>query len=209
MTGMTATQSAVLVVLSVVAAAAVLLWPARLCPAWTPAGRRRGARGGWGSGRRGGAGSRGEGDGPAGDGRGLVPEALELVALALAGGGSLVSALTCVAHVLPGVSGAQVAEVAARLGDGVPVEQAWEDAGQQWAPAVRSLRLAEGAGVPPGEALTRAAADLRRDAVSDVEAGAARLGVRLVLPLGLAYLPAFVLTTIIPIVLALTRDLVW
>ncbi|AXH97142.1 type II secretion system F family protein [Ornithinimicrobium avium] len=204
---MTGTRTVVLVLLPLVAAAAVLLWPAGPRPAWTPAGRRRGARGRWRPGRAAGAGHRAEGDGPAG--RGLVAEALELVALALAGGGSLVSAVAWVAQVLPGATGERLAEVAARLGEGVPVEQAWEDAGEQWAPAVRSLRLAEGAGVPPGEALTRAAADLRREAVGDVEVGAAKLGVRLVLPLGLAYLPAFVLTTVVPVVLALTRDLVW
>jgi pilus assembly protein TadC len=45
--------------------------------------------------------------------------------------------------------------------------------------------------------------------VADVEVAAARLGVRLVVPLGLAYLPAFVLTTVVPVVLALTRSLSW
>ena len=59
------------------------------------------------------------------------------------------------------------------------------------------------------QALVDAAADLRREAVADVEVRAARLGVRLVLPLGLAYLPAFVLITVVPVVLALTRDLTW
>lgn len=182
--------------LSVAAATSVLLWPTRPRPTWTPSGRRGRVRGVC--------------PGPTASGEhDLVPEALELVALALAGGGSLVSAVTCVSHVLPGAPGEQLAGVAARLHEGVPVEHAWQDAGDRWTPAVRSLRLAEVAGVPPGEALTRAAGDMRRDAVSRVEVGAARLGVRLVLPLGLAYLPAFVCITVVPVVLALTRDLVW
>lgn len=183
------------VLLALLAGAAVLLWPARRRSSWTPAPRRRGA------------GRRRPPPTEVGE-QGLVPEALELVALALAGGGSLVSALTCVSHVLPGAPGAELGGVAARLHEGVPVEQAWQDAGEHWGPAVRSLRLAGVAGVPPGEALTRAAGDMRREAVGRVEEGAARLGVLLVLPLGLAYLPAFVCITVVPVVLALTRDLI-
>lgn len=199
---MTGQELLILAVLAVLAGAAVLLWPMSTRPSWTPAGGiglsfRRGARG------------RAVPTTPSVGVRVLVPEALELVALALAGGGSLASAVAWVGQVLPGAPGDELARVAVRLEDGAPAEQAWQDAGGHWAAAERSLRLAEVAGVPPGEALVRAAADLRRDAVSDVEVASARLGVRLVLPLGLAYLPAFVLTTVVPLVLALTRDLVW
>lgn len=188
-----------LVLVAGLAAAAVLVWPSPQRPTWTPGGwwRRR-----WRP-------ATGAGLPAIETDRGLVPEALELVALALVGGGSLASAVTCVGLVLPGGRGEELVAVAGRLREGVPSEDAWEDAGPQWAAARRSLRLAEVAGVPPGEALTRAAGDLRRDTVRDVEVAAARLGVRLVLPLGLAYLPAFVLTTVLPVVLALTHDLVW
>lgn len=197
---MTASHLPVLAAVAGLAAAAVLVWPSPRRPAWTP-GRwwhpraRRGTR---------------PGRGPWSAAQaGLVPEALELIALALVGGGSLASAVTWVGEVLPGEPAEELTRVAGRLREGLPSEEAWADAGPRWAAARRSLRLAEVAGVPPGEALTRAAGDLRRDAVRDVEVASARLGVRLVLPLGLAYLPAFVLTTVVPVVLALTRDLVW
>jgi pilus assembly protein TadC len=62
--------------------------------------------------------------------------------------------------------------------------------------------------VPPAGLLRDAAADLRRDALAQVEVATARLSVRLVLPLGLAFLPAFVLTTVVPVVLALADGLV-
>ncbi len=63
------------------------------------------------------------------------------------------------------------------------------------------------AGVPPAELLTRAARDLRSSHVALVQAATARLSVRLVLPLAMAFLPAFVLTTVVPVVLALATDL--
>lgn len=178
------------------AAAAVLVWPGRPTPVWTP---WRGARPLTRSGLRRRA--------PGQSLSSLVPEALELVALALLGGGSLAAALARVGAVLPGGPGHQLAEVGTRLHAGALGAEAWEAAGAHWSPAWRSLQLAESSGVAPGRALTQAAQDLRRDAVADVEVAAARLGVRLVLPLGLAYLPAFVLTTVLPVVLALTQDL--
>lgn len=180
------------------AAAAVLLWPGRPVPVWTP----------W-SGTRTGTARSLRRRAPGQSLSSLVPEALELVALALLGGGSLAAAVTRVGGVLPGRPGQQLSEVGARLQAGAVGAEAWEAAGAHWSPAWRSLQLAESSGVAPGRALTQAAQDLRRDAVADVEVAAARLGVRLVLPLGLAYLPAFVLTTVLPVVLALTRDLAW
>ncbi|GAA5167141.1 type II secretion system F family protein [Ornithinimicrobium tianjinense] len=140
-------------------------------------------------------------------GRHLVPEALELIALALGGGASVVAAVAEVASTLPAPLGAELGQVASGLAGGDDPVQVWERTGDHWAPARRALGLAEAAGVAPTEALLAAAADLRRDAVADVEVATARLAVRLVLPLGLAYLPAFVLTTVVPLVLALVRDL--
>ncbi|MGD8200373.1 type II secretion system F family protein [Ornithinimicrobium sp. W1679] len=139
----------------------------------------------------------------------LVAEALELIALALQGGGSVAQALRTVGAVIPGPPGRELQDVATALHRGEDPDEAWGSVDACWTPGARSLRLAQAAGVAPGEALVGAARDLRREAVADVEVGAARLGVRLVVPLGLAYLPAFVLITVVPVVLALTRDLTW
>ena len=195
-----------LVVLAALAAgAAVLVWPSRPRREWTPSRRAVMT-----AGRRGRPGPVAALRGPsATSGAGLVPEALDLIALALLGGGPLAGAVARVGAVLPGACGEELGQVAARLREGQTADLAWRDAGGHWEPARRSLELAEIAGVPPGQALHRAADDLRREAVSEVEVAAARLGVRLVVPLGLAYLPAFVLTTVLPVVLALVRDLSW
>jgi pilus assembly protein TadC len=54
--------------------------------------------------------------------------------------------------------------------------------------------------------VSRAAADVRAAWRERVELAAARLGVRLVLPLGLAVLPGFVLLAVVPIVLGLAAS---
>lgn len=193
-------------VLAALAAVGVLLWPRRVVRVWLPAGPGRGdrvgrrARGGQGAWSSAGSG----GDEPAGS---VVPEALELIALALLGGGSVAHASTSVAAVLPAERGAELGRVGRALEKADDADRLWDEAGEHWSPGRRCLDLAERAGVPPREALLQTARDLRRDAVADVEVAAARLGVLLVLPLGLAYLPAFVLTTIVPVVIALVQDL--
>lgn len=75
------------------------------------------------------------------------------------------------------------------------------------APGHRSLRdalaLAETTGAPVATVLTQRARETRRARARDEEAAAAALAVRLVLPMGLCGLPAFILLGIVPIGLAL------
>lgn len=184
------------------AALAVLLWWSPRRRPWTPMTPR---------------GREGEDDpsattglaGPRRDDPDLVPEALELLSLALQGGGSLGDAAGGVAAVLPADRAEQLRVLSLALRTGADGSAAWAAAGPDWEAARRSLDLALVAGVAPGPALRAAASDLRRDTVADVEIATARLGVRLVLPLGLTFLPAFVLITVLPLVLALTRDVAW
>lgn len=143
------------------------------------------------------------------DHRHLVPEALELLSLCLLAGGAPAAAARSVGQSLPPALGGPLIAVGEALATTADARPAWEAAGALWAPARHSLELAESAGVPPGVALRQVAQDIRRDAVSGVEVAAARLGVRLVIPLGLAFLPAFVLTTIVPVVLALMQGITW
>jgi pilus assembly protein TadC len=54
--------------------------------------------------------------------------------------------------------------------------------------------------------LRRIADDLRAARHADVEAAAQRAGVLIVLPLGLCFLPAFVLAGIAPVIVAVLGD---
>ena len=74
-------------------------------------------------------------------------------------------------------------------------------------PAAQALRRSWEDGVAPGGALRAAADAARRERHARAIEAANRLGVRLVLPLGLCYLPAFVLVGLVPVLLSMGRGL--
>lgn len=135
-----------------------------------------------------------------------VASAMELLALVLRSGSGVVEAVETVGARLDDACGAHLRTVAAALRWGVPDSDAWAAVPPAWAPAAQALALATRAGAPPADLLERGAEDVRRAERHRLESAAARLGVRVVLPLGLVFLPAFVLTTIVPVVMALTAD---
>lgn len=135
-----------------------------------------------------------------------VAAALDLLALALRGGVGVVEAIEEVARLSAGSVAAQLREVSAAMRWGMPAEQAWASVKPVWRVAARAMVLSVHAGIPPAGLLARAADDLRQAERQRRDVATSRLGVRLVLPLGLAFLPAFVLTTVVPLVLALARQ---
>ncbi len=182
-------------------AAAVLAWPSV-----SPVGQVVPSRGGMDEGVEA---SRASVD--AGPTRNAVPVAevagvIDLLALTLRGGVGLAEAMEAVAVRVGGPLGLDLQTVAAAGRWGVEDETAWASIPSAWQPAARALRMAATAGVPPADLLVRAAEEVRRAEQQRLEVATATLGIRIVLPLGLAFLPAFVLTTVVPIVLALARQ---
>jgi pilus assembly protein TadC len=135
-----------------------------------------------------------------------VAGVVELLALTLRGGLGLVEAMEAVATRVGGPLGLHLQTVAAAGRWGVEDAAAWASVPSAWQPAARALRMAAGAGVPPADALVGAADEVRRAERQRLEVATGTLGVRIVLPLGLVYLPAFILTTVVPIVLALAKE---
>ena len=135
-----------------------------------------------------------------------VAGAIDLLALTLRGGAGLVEAMEAVASRVGGPLGLHLRTVAAARRWGVEDSAAWATIPSAWRPAARALRMAATAGVPPADVLARAAQEVRRAEQQRLEVATATLGVRIVLPLGLVFLPAFVLTTVAPIVLALAHQ---
>lgn len=138
---------------------------------------------------------------------GRVATAMDLLALALRSGAGVPDTIDVVASELDPAVGGQLRVVGAALRWGLDDAAAWATLPHVWAPAGRAMTMAGLAGVPPTPLLTSAAAELRRAEEARLEVAAARLGVRLVLPLGLAFLPAFVLLTVLPIVLGLAGQM--
>lgn len=95
--------------------------------------------------------------------------------------------------------------VARRLTLGLPWAEAWEDVPPRLGHVERALALAWRTGASPLPSLDAAAEALARQSRRASERAAAELGVRLTIPLSLCLLPAFVLTGIVPLLLALAR----
>lgn len=139
-----------------------------------------------------------------------VAYAAELLALALAGGAPTVVALETVSDATNDVSPATssaLARVAAATRWGVAEREAWQSAGPGWSSVASAFAVAARAGAAPSGLLRRAAADLRRDERERVAVAGAKAGVRVVLPLGLCFLPAFIALAIVPMVIGLVRPL--
>jgi len=110
----------------------------------------------------------------------------ELTAIAVSGGGALDRAVTNVERALA-ASGIEP-------GDGTGVESV--------------LALSRRAGVPAGELLRSEAEEQRRQARAEAAARASVLGVRLMLPLGLCILPAFMVLCVAPLLIAVVTSTV-
>ena len=136
-----------------------------------------------------------------------VQVVLELVAAALRSGAGVPRALRAVGAAVRGADGPVLDRAAHALVLGSAWERAWAQAPVELSPMVRALRGAWMDGAAPGEALRAAGAEVRHERSAATRTAAARLGVRLVLPLGVCYLPAFVLVGLVPVLLALGIDL--
>ncbi|MCS6712148.1 type II secretion system F family protein [Brachybacterium sp. EF45031] len=129
---------------------------------------------------------------------------LDLVAAPLSAGLPLGTALQEVAACLPESSWRGVLlRSAAALRAGADPAHALRDLPASLAPLRDAWTLAERSGADPSGMLRAAARASRRTRARDAEAEAARLAVRLVLPTGLALLPAFLLLGIVPTVISL------
>lgn len=186
------------VVLAVVVA--VLAWVA--CMPWRLAGRRPSDWPDGGREPRRARGLRGLRR-PRGEVRVELAVVLDLVGAALSAGAGVPRALEATGRALGGSDAAALGSVAAALLLGAPWETAWAGAPGRFGPLASALRPAWVHGSAPREALRVAGLQIIQDTEARARTEAARLGVRLVLPLGLCFLPAFVLIGLVPILLSL------
>lgn len=133
----------------------------------------------------------------------VAPEVPVVVVLALLGaatqaGAALPRALQVVGRA---VGDPTLERVGGALVLGATWEAAWE--GVRGGVVADALRDAWTSGAAPSGALASAGSRLRRGAAARAKVAAQRLGVQLVLPLGLCLLPAFVLVGLVPVLLSL------
>jgi pilus assembly protein TadC len=133
-----------------------------------------------------------------------LPFAADLLAAVLRAGAAPDAAARLVAAAIGGSVGARLSLVDRALRLGASSVEAWgylgdaRDARRITAAAERSAH----SGAAFAAALARVADDLRVERLLAVETAARRAGVLIVLPLGLCFLPAFVLTGLVPVIVA-------
>lgn len=131
---------------------------------------------------------------------------VDLLAVAVEAGASVPRALEAVGVALGGRTGADLGRAGAALLLGASWPAAWVHA-PSLGRALAGMASAWDSGTAAGPALRTAAAELRRHRDRAAREAAGRLGVRLVLPLGLCFLPAFVLVGLVPVLVSLARSL--
>ena len=134
----------------------------------------------------------------------VVPDTavvLDLVDAACATGLAVPGALAAVGQAIGGRHGQVLTQAAGALALGAPWTEAWPDE-HAFVTLGDALRPTWDDGVPASGALRAAAATVRRRRGAAAVVAAEKLGVRLVLPLGLCYLPAFVLVGLLPVLIS-------
>jgi len=137
-----------------------------------------------------------------------MPLAADLLAAALRAGAPIDRAAAAVADALGGPLGVRLQRTARSLRLGAEPAEAWQHlAGVDGADRLiaAAVRSSASGGALAG-ALGRLADDLRADRAVAVEAAAQRAAVLVVLPLGLCFLPAFLLVGVVPVLIGLLGD---
>ncbi|WP_247683945.1 type II secretion system F family protein [Micromonospora sp. D93] len=137
-----------------------------------------------------------------------LPLAADLLAAAMRAGAPVDRSVLAVAEALDGPLADRLVRVGRTLLLGGGPAEAWSaldgvpGAERLTAAALRSAN----SGAALAGALTRLADDLRADRATAAEASARRAGVLIVLPLGLCFLPAFILAGLVPVIVAVLGD---
>jgi tight adherence protein C len=138
-----------------------------------------------------------------------LPDLIDLLRVAAAGGATPPGALRIVAPAAPAVLAPALGAVfdqierGARFADAVAIIASL--LGPQARPLAEALADSDRAGVPLGQALDLVAADARRERRHQAELVARRLPVQLCFPLVVCVLPSFVLLTVAPLLAGTVR----
>ncbi|MEY9848259.1 Flp pilus assembly protein TadB [Streptacidiphilus sp. BW17] len=135
-----------------------------------------------------------------------VPLAADLLAGCLSSWCPPDAATAAVAKAIPQPMAGRLAAAATELSMGADPEACWERLGTvepALAPLGRCLARAAASGAPPAAGLARLADAARAAAAREAQARVRRAGVLATAPLGLCFLPAFVLVGVVPVVTGL------
>ncbi|MER6944098.1 type II secretion system F family protein [Nonomuraea sp. NPDC000554] len=138
-----------------------------------------------------------------------LPFAADLMAACLIAGRPVSSATDIAATAIGGPLGERLSWVSAQLRLGADPEPTWAFLARNPATGQLSRAMSRAAqtGAPVADILSRLADDARESARAASIASARSVGVKAVAPLGLCFLPAFVLLGIVPVVAGLASTI--
>lgn len=140
-----------------------------------------------------------------------LPEVIDLLSLSLAAGGSIPTAVREVSRVASGPVSAALAEATARIEAGHRLADALggvvAETSEHAAPLVRALADADLYGTGLTLTLHRLASEARATRRRRAETAARQVPVRMLLPLVVCVLPAFVLLSLVPMLAGTLRDI--
>ncbi|WP_246267245.1 type II secretion system F family protein [Nonomuraea typhae] len=139
-----------------------------------------------------------------------LPFAADLMVACLLAGRPVGAAVETAANALPGPLATRLTWVATQLRLGADPEPTWAHLARDPATAAlaRAMTRAALSGAPVADVLTRLADDARESAQAASLTAARRVAVKAVAPLGLCFLPAFVLLGIVPVIASLASTIV-
>ena len=137
--------------------------------------------------------------------RDQVPLTADLLAGCLSSWCAPVEAAEAVAQALGEPMASRLARVAAEIRTGADAEESWGRFGADpvLGPLGRCLVRAAASGAPPAEGLARLAQGARTASATAAQGRVRKAGVLAAAPLGLCFLPAFVLVGVVPVVAGL------
>jgi Flp pilus assembly protein TadB len=127
-----------------------------------------------------------------------LPTAVHLLGACLVAGAATDTALASVAEGMSGAVGTELALVRRRLQWATDPADVWRSIAGPLEPLGRTMARAYESGASVQVAIARLAADLRSETRSRADARARTVEVRAAAPLGLCFLPAFVLLGVVP-----------
>ena len=131
-----------------------------------------------------------------------LPPALDLVAACLEAGRPPGLALRLAGEATADPLGADLSTLAHRITVAGDLGTALQDVSGPLKPLARALRRASQSGVPISDVVAAVAGDVNRERMAQRREAARRVGVRTAAPLGVCFMPSFLLIGIVPTIVA-------
>ncbi|WP_245627594.1 type II secretion system F family protein [Actinomadura oligospora] len=139
-----------------------------------------------------------------------LPVTVDLLAACLRGGMPWDESVEAVASTIGGPLGEEIGAVSVQIRLGADPVRAWLDLGERQpalAPLARTAVRGSRSGTALALSLGRLAQEQRRTARTAAAARARSAGIRALMPLGLCFLPAFVLLGIVPAIVGIASSM--